>query len=148
MIQHFILMYNSIKEWYKLFQVTRLGKNVLLIISLNAFDRKMTYVQRDKDPRTLRDDFKIDANIENNKRASNNLGRRDDQKLFNPRGNEKERNMPITTMKCKEEKMDQVVNLLNNLNPPMNHEDKTNSRLQNYPYIKQLKDCKPIHNHA
>lgn len=74
---------------YKLFKVMRLGENICLTAYFNTFDSKITYILRDKYPRILRDAFKIAINIENNRRAPGKLGRRDDPKLFNPRGNKK-----------------------------------------------------------
>ena len=55
----------------------------------------MAYILRDKDPKTLRDAFKIDINIENNRRGSGKLGIRDDPKLFNPRNRKKEGDRPL-----------------------------------------------------
>ena len=49
----------------------------------------MKYTLRDKDPRILRDAYKMVVNIESNIKASSKLGRRDELKLFNPRGNKK-----------------------------------------------------------
>lgn len=61
------------KGMYKLFQVMRMEENVYITTYFNAFDSKMAW---DKDPKTLRDAFKVAVNIENNKRASGKLGRR------------------------------------------------------------------------
>ena len=67
-----------------------LGENVCLTTYFNSFDRKMVYILKDKDPITLRDGFKTTINIENNRKASGKLGRRDDPKLFISMGNRKE----------------------------------------------------------
>ena len=42
------------KGMYKLFQVMRLNEDVCLTTYFNAFDSKMAYVLRDKEPKTLR----------------------------------------------------------------------------------------------
>ena len=102
---------------YKLFQVMRMEENVCITTYFNAFDSKMTYILRDKDPKTLRDAFKIVVNIENNRRASGKLGKRDDRKLFNPRHNKRDGDKPTTKKKSEEDKMDYVIGLLKNLNP-------------------------------
>lgn len=73
------------KEMYKLFQVMRLGEDVYLTTYFNVFDSKMAYTLREKDPRMLRDAYKMIVNIENNRRTSSKLGRRDNPKLFNPK---------------------------------------------------------------
>lgn len=65
----------------------RLNEDVCLKTYYNAFDSKMTYQLRDKDPKTLRDAYKIAVNIKNNRKAFGKLGRRDDPKLFNPKNN-------------------------------------------------------------
>lgn len=72
---------------YELFQVMRLGEDMCLTTYFNSFGSKITYTLRDKYPRTLRDAYKMDVNIENNRKASSKLGRRDDPKFFNLRGN-------------------------------------------------------------
>ena len=47
------------KGMYKLFQVMRLNEDVFLTTYFNAFDSKVAYDLRDKDPKTLRDDYTI-----------------------------------------------------------------------------------------
>ena len=84
----------------------RMEENVCITTYFNAFDSKMAYILRDKDPKTLRDAFKIAINIENNRRASGKLGRRDDPKLFNPRHNKKDGDKFATNKKGEEDKMD------------------------------------------
>lgn len=42
------------------------------------FDSKMTYNLREKDTKTLRNAYKMEVNIKNNRKASNKLGRRDE----------------------------------------------------------------------
>ena len=71
------------KGMYKLFQVMRLNEDVYLTTYFNAFDRKMAYELRDKVPRTLRYAYKVVVNIENNRKTSGKLHRRDDPKKFN-----------------------------------------------------------------
>ena len=77
----------------------------------NAFDSKMAYNLRDKDPKTLRDAYKMTVNIENNTKASGKLGRRDDPKLFIPRNNKKESDKNVAGKKPKEENKIVVINL-------------------------------------
>ena len=119
----------------------------------------MTYILREKYLKTFRESFKIYVNIENNRRASGMLGKRDDPKLFNPRSNKREGHKPIINKKNEEDKMDQVLGLLKNLNPQMlntNKENNNNDRsqyannfskqnkLQNFTYNTNWKDGKPI----
>ena len=66
-----------------------------MITYLNAFNGKMAYQLRDKDPRTIRDAFRIAVNIENNLRISRKLGsKRDDPGLFGNKGSRKEEYKP------------------------------------------------------
>lgn len=104
------------------------------------------------------DAYKMAINIENNRKASGKLGRRDDPKLFNPRGNRRQGEKPTVAKKLDDNKMDQVLNLLKNMNPPTNHANKQstsekfqfnthynkNNRIQNFPYTTQWKDGKPV----
>ena len=53
------------KGMYKLFQITRLDDKLCLKTYFNAFDSNMGYHLRDKDPRTLKDSFRVAVNIEN-----------------------------------------------------------------------------------
>ena len=53
---------------YKLMQAMQVDEKVCMITYLNAFYGKMAYQLRDKEPRTLRDAFRIVVNIENNLR--------------------------------------------------------------------------------
>lgn len=52
----------------------RLDDNVCLTTYFNAFDGKMGYFLRDKEPRTLRDAFRVSINIENNMKILGKLG--------------------------------------------------------------------------
>ena len=61
------------KRMYKLFQVMKLNEDVCLTTYFNAFDSKMACQLRDKEPKTLRDAFRIAVNIENKRKASNKL---------------------------------------------------------------------------
>ena len=64
---------------------------VCLITYLNAFDGKIAYQLRDKDPRTLREAFRVAINVENNLRITGRLeSKRDDPRLFNNKGNKRE----------------------------------------------------------
>lgn len=58
------------KGTHKLFQVMRLNEDVCLKTYFNAFDSKMAYQLRDKDPKNLRDAYKVAVNIKNNRKAS------------------------------------------------------------------------------
>lgn len=138
------------KDMYKLFQVMRLNEDVSLITYFNAFDRKMAYQLRDKDPKTLRDAYKVAVNIENNRKASRKLRRRDDPKLFNPKNNNrKEIDKTPAGKKPEEPTIGQVLELLEKMNPtnfsahkpnvgeklPMNNNSfNRQPRMQNYPY--------------
>lgn len=104
-----------------------LGDNVCLTTYFNSFDCKMVYILRDKDPKILSDSFKIAINIKNNRRALGKIGRRDYPKLFNPREKKKEGDKPITVKNPENEKMDQVLNFLKNLKPPVNNANKPNT---------------------
>ena len=64
------------KGMYKLFQVMKLNEDVFLTTYFNTFDSKMVYQLRDKEPKTLRDAFRIVIIIENNRKASGKLGKR------------------------------------------------------------------------
>lgn len=63
---------------------------------------KMAYQLRDKEPKNLRDAFKFVVIIENNRKASGKLGRRDDPKLFNPKNNKKENDKDLAGKKPEE----------------------------------------------
>ena len=148
------------KGIYKAFQVMRLGEDICLTTYFDASDSRMPYIIRYKDPKTSRDVYKMAMNIENKKPTSGKLGRRDDPKLFNPRGNKKEGDKSIVTKKPKDDIMGQVLNLLKNLNPPAYHANKPNTHekpqfnnnynkkptVKNYPYTTQWKHGKPIPN--
>ena len=72
------------------------NEKICLITYLNAFDGKMTYQLRDKEPRTLRDAFRIAINIENNLRILGRLeSKRYDPRLFENKGNRKEDNKGV-----------------------------------------------------
>ena len=85
----------------------------------------MAYVLRDKDPKTLRDAYTMTVNIENNRRAIRKLRKRDDPKLFNPRG-KKDNENPILGKKPEDDTMGQVLSLLKKLIPPTFQAKKTN----------------------
>ena len=99
------------KGMYKLFQVMRLNEDVFLTTYFNDFDSKMDYVLRDKDPKTLRDAYTLVVNIKNNRRAAGKLEKRDDPKLFNPRG-KKDNEKPIVGKKLEDDTMGQVLSLI------------------------------------
>lgn len=104
------------KGMYTLFQVMRLNEDVCLTTYFNAFDSKMAYVLRDKDPKILREAYTMVVNIENNRREAGKLGKRDDPKLFNPR-NKKEIEKLVVGKKPKDDTMGKVLSLLKKLNP-------------------------------
>ena len=147
------------KAMYKLFQVMRLNEDVCLTTYFNAFDSKMAYVLRDKESKTLRDAYTMAINIENNRRATGNLGKRDDPKLFNSRG-KRDNEKPVLGKKFEDDQMGQVLSLLKQLNSlaplaskpntqeraPYNNNFNRQPRMQNYPYNTQWKDGKPIPN--
>ena len=69
----------------------RISDKVFLMTYFNDFDVKMGYQLRDKEPRTLRDVFRIVINIENNMRISSKLGnKRDDPWIFGNKGKKRE----------------------------------------------------------
>ena len=71
-----------------------------MITYLNAFNGKIAYQLRDKDPRIVRDAFRIVVNIENNLRIVRKLGsKRDDPRLFGNKGNRKEEYKPDVNKK-------------------------------------------------
>ena len=78
----------------------RIDDKVCLITYLNSFNDNMAYKLRDKEPRTIRDTFRIAINIENNIRISRKLGsKRDDLRHFGNKGNRKEENKTTRGMK-------------------------------------------------
>ena len=96
----------------------RLNEDVCPTTYFNAFDRNMAYQLRDKDPKTLRDAYKIVVNIENNRKASGNIGRRDDPKLFNPKtNNRKDTDKTLVGKKTEQPTIGQVLDLLKKMNP-------------------------------
>ena len=105
----------------------KMEENVCITTYFNAFNSKMAYILRDKDPKTLREAFKSFVNIENNRRASGKLGKRDDPKIFNIRNNKREGDKPTTNKKNEEDKMDQVLGLLKNLNPQILNTNKASN---------------------
>lgn len=70
------------KAMHRLYQVMRLDDNMCLNTYYNAFDSKMAYILRDKNPHNLRDAFRIAINVESNRKASGKLGRRIDGRLL------------------------------------------------------------------
>ena len=86
---------------------------VCLITYLNAFDGKIAYQLRDKEPRTLRDAFRIVVNIKNNLRILGKLGsKRDDPRLFGNKGNRKEEHKPIGGKKKEPSEMNQILDAI------------------------------------
>ena len=133
---------------YKLMQATRVEDKVCLISYLNEFDGKMAYQLRDKDPRTVRDAFRIAVNIENNLRILGKLGsKRDDPRLFGNKGNKKEEHRLVVNRKHEPTEMSQILNAIKGLNPQTKVERNTTENksphqpsfnkhngLQNFPY--------------
>lgn len=115
----------------------------------------MTYQLRDKEPRTLRDAFRIAINIQNNLRILGRLERkRDDPRLFGNKENRKEENKAIGGKKQQLSKISQILNAIKGLNLPQMKNDRnpTNNRapyqsnfnrknrLKNFPYSTTWKD--------
>ena len=76
---------------YKLMQTMWIDDKVCLITYLNAFDGKIAYQLRHKEPRTLRDAFRMAINVKNNLRIFGRLeNKRDDPRLFGNKGNRRE----------------------------------------------------------
>ena len=126
-----------------------LKKDICFTTYFNAFDRKMDYQLRDKEPKNLKHAFKFAINNENNRKASRKLGRRDDPKLFNPKNNKNETNKAPTCKKPEEATISQGLHLLKKMNPLAFNSEKLNvgekalvknshfnrkPRIQNYPY--------------
>ena len=142
------------KVMNKLLQVTRLEENACVATYNNAFDAKMSYLLRDKDPQTIRDAFRMAINIESNMRASGKFDKRDDQRLFNPRSNKGPADK--NTKEKEEDKLDKVLNALKDLNPsapcPIDrgyqkrgqHNTTTGSKMFNHPYTIEWNNDKPI----
>ena len=106
----------------------RLNEDVDLTTYFNAFDSKMAYELRDKAPWTLRDAYKVAVNIENNRKTSSKLGRRDDPKLFNSRNNNrKDVDRTLVGNKTDEPKISQVLDLLKKMNPTTFNAHKPNT---------------------
>ena len=98
---------------------------VCLITYLNAFNGKMAYQLRDKEPRTLRDAFKISINIENNLRIWGKLGsKRDDPRLFGNKGNRKEEHKPTSGRKKESSEMSHILNAIKGLSPSQTRIDR------------------------
>lgn len=128
---------------------------ICMITYLNAFDCKMAHQLRNKEPRTLRDAFRISINIENNLRISWRLGKkRDDPRLFGSKGKIKEEQKTTGGKKKEHRKMSQVLNAIKGLNFPQVKNDinptknkvryRSNfgrqNRLQNFSYNTMWKD--------
>ena len=113
----------------------------------------MAYSLRVKDPKNLRDANKIVVNIENNRKTSGKLGRRDALKLFNPKNNNKREvdKTPIVK-KPEEPTIGQVLDFFKRMNPTTFNTHKPNigekspvnntnfsrqPRMENYPYTTQ-----------
>lgn len=110
----------------------------------------------------MRDSYKVAVNIENNRKTSGELGRRDDPKLFNPKNNNrKEANKTPIGKKLEEPTIAQVLEMLKKMNPKNFNAHKSNvfekipinnnnynrqPRMKNYLYTTQWKDGKPVPN--
>ena len=105
----------------------RLNEDVFLTTYFNAFDNKMAYQLRDKDPKKFRYAFKIVVNIEDNRKSSSKIGRRDDPKLFNPKKNNKrEVDKTLAGKKSEEPTIGQVLDFLKKMNPTTFNKHKPN----------------------
>lgn len=109
-----------VKEFNKRFNrvLNKIPKDIhpvdpfLITFYLKAFDVKMNYEIRSHNPTTLQQAFKIALNIENNRIVARRIDKRNDPKLFNP-----------TVLKKNDEndKMDELVSLMKNLQPKKSH---------------------------
>ena len=85
----------------------------------------MAYQLRDKEPRTLRDAFRIAINVENNLRILERLeSERDDPRLFGNKGNRKEEHKPASGRKQEPSEMSQILNAIKGLNSPQTRIDR------------------------
>ena len=92
---------------------------------MNAFDGKVAYQLRDKEPRTLREAFRVFVNIENNLRISGRLeSKRDDPRLFGNKGNRREDHKIVGRKKHESSEMSQVLNAIKNLSLPQVKNDR------------------------
>ena len=109
---------------YRLLQVVKVGEDVFLTTYFGAFDGKIAYHLRDKDPKTLKDAFMIAVNIENNLRISGNLGsKRDDPRLFGGKGNKKDDSKASRGNKQEEDMMNQILKAIKGLSNPIGRND-------------------------
>ena len=103
----------------------RVDDKVCLITYINAFDGKIAYQLRDKDPRTLREAFRMAINVENNLRITGRLeGKRDDPRFFGNKGNKKEDHRISGGKRQESSEMSQVLNAIKNLSFPQAKNDK------------------------
>lgn len=143
------------KVMHKLFQILRLDDNVFLTIYVNAFNSKMAYLLRDKDPQNLRDSFIMAINIESNRRDFGKLGRREDHRFSKSAKDKVEK--PLGSKPKRKDKWDKVLSTLKDLKLTVARSDKCvesekqyfnkfrrPQRLQDYPYNTNLKDGKPV----
>ena len=136
----------------------RVDDKVCLITYLNAFDGKTAYQLRDKDPRTLREPFRMAINVENNQRIMGRLeSKRDDPRLFGGKGNKREDHKISGGKKQESSEMSQVLNAIKSLSFPQVKTDRNptdnrtpyqsnfnrQNRLQNFPYNTTWKDGQP-----
>lgn len=107
------------KGMHRLSLVMNLEDSMCLTTYFNAFDGNMAYQLRDKEPRNLKDAFRIAINIENKMRISGKLGnKRDDPRLYGSRSNKREENKAATSKKQEENEMSQVLNAIKDLKMP------------------------------
>ena len=115
----------------------------------------MTYQLRDKEPRTLRDAFRMAIYVDNNLRILGRLeSKRDDPRLFGNKGSRKEDHKIAGGKKQEPSEITQVLNAIKNLSLPQVKNDRNptenripyqsnfnrQNRLQNFPYNTTWKD--------
>ena len=99
---------------------------------MNAFDGKVEYQLRDKEPRTLREAFRVAINIENNLRILGRLeSKRDDPRFFGNKGNRREDHKVVGGKKQEPSEITQVLNAIKNLSLPQvkNDRNPTDNRI-------------------
>lgn len=99
----------------------RSNDDAYLVTYCNAFDAKMSYHLRDKEPQNLREAFKAALNIERNRRESSKVRRRDEVNILkNPKHDKGSTNKGS----CIEEKFEKVLNSMKDVNNRLDKHEK------------------------
>ncbi|GLJ49502.1 hypothetical protein SUGI_1048960 [Cryptomeria japonica] len=104
---------------------------VSILYYINAYDSKTNYELRTRNPRDLRDVMKDAIVIENNRKATGKVGKREDARLYNPKAPKANKD---------EDKLDKVLNALKDLSVRVNKIEKQQyyrpkrPRLHDMPY--------------